>query len=126
MAKSAKNRKRTTHRRAAGNNAASNNKEHGHATQGVRVKTDDKGRIWNHIRQKWLVETPEERFAYPVFLYDAEHVGITATGEQDTCGLYHSTTLGLPTGILPQDTALEQYRRFGQSPESFMLSEATP
>lgn len=35
------------------------------ATNGERpalsVKTDDKGRIFSHIRQKWLVETPEER-----------------------------------------------------------------
>lgn len=27
----------------------------------LTIKTDDKGRIWSHIRQKWLVETPEER-----------------------------------------------------------------
>jgi type I restriction enzyme M protein len=27
----------------------------------IAVKTDDKGRIWSHVRQKWLTETPEER-----------------------------------------------------------------
>jgi hypothetical protein len=25
------------------------------------VRRDDKGKIWSHIRQKWVVETPEER-----------------------------------------------------------------
>lgn len=68
----------------------------------------------------------KERFAYPVFLYDAEHVGITATGEQDTCELYPSDTLGLPAGMTAEETALEQYHRFRQNPEAFMLAEATP
>lgn len=63
-----------------------------------------------------------ERFAYPVFLYDAEHVGITATGTQDSCELYHSETLGLPPGLHQEDTALELYRRFRQDPASFFLS----
>ena len=27
----------------------------------LQIKADEKGRIWSHIRQKWLVETPEER-----------------------------------------------------------------
>ena len=28
----------------------------------IQIKTDDnKGRTWSHVRQKWLVETPEER-----------------------------------------------------------------
>jgi type I restriction enzyme M protein len=68
----------------------------------------------------------KERFAYPVFLYDAEHVGITATGEQDTCELYESDTLGLPPGMTAEETALGQYRRFRKNPEAFMRAEATP
>jgi type I restriction enzyme M protein len=38
----------------------------------LSVKTDDKGRIFSHIRQKWLVETPEERVrqAYVVTLHN--------------------------------------------------------
>ncbi len=64
----------------------------------------------------------KERFAYPVFLYDAEHVGITATGEQDTCELYPSETLGLPPGVTAEETALEQYRRFRTDPRSFILA----
>lgn len=27
----------------------------------LELRRDDKGKIWSHIRQKWLVETPEER-----------------------------------------------------------------
>ncbi len=38
----------------------------------LAVKTDDNGRIFSHIRQKWLVETPEERVrqAYVVTLHN--------------------------------------------------------
>jgi type I restriction enzyme M protein len=27
----------------------------------LELRRDDKGKIWSHIRQKWFVETPEER-----------------------------------------------------------------
>jgi len=64
----------------------------------------------------------KERFAYPVFLYDAEHVGITATGEADTCELFASDALELPAGMTAEETALVQYRRFLQNPESFLLA----
>ncbi len=38
----------------------------------LSVKTNDKGQIFSHIRQKWLVETPEERVrqAYVVVLHN--------------------------------------------------------
>ncbi len=38
----------------------------------LTVKTDGKGRIFSHIRQKWLIETPEERVrqAYVVILHN--------------------------------------------------------
>jgi type I restriction enzyme M protein len=62
-----------------------------------------------------------ERFDYLIFLYDAAHVGITATGEPDTCELYDDPNLGLPAGINAADTALELYRRFRGDAESFML-----
>ena len=66
----------------------------------------------------------KERFKYPIFLYDAEHVGISATGEQDTCELYPSDALSLPPGMNPEETALEQYRRFQQNAQAFILSNA--
>jgi len=57
-------------------------------------------------------------------MYDSNHVGITSTGEQDTCELYYNDTLGLPADINPEDTALEQYRRFSNSPEAFLLTNS--
>src|SRR5690606_25108642 len=64
-----------------------------------------------------------ERFDYPVFLYDAEHIGITATGEPDTCELYPDAVLGLPTGMTEKDTALALHREFSKNPKRFMLNE---
>ena len=67
----------------------------------------------------------KQRFPYPIFLYEAEHVGITGTGQQDTCELYYDEKLGLPEGMKQEDTALELYRRFRQNPEAFILSVAS-
>ncbi|MCB9844615.1 MAG: N-6 DNA methylase [Phycisphaeraceae bacterium] len=61
-----------------------------------------------------------ERFDYPIFLYDAKHIGITATGEPDTCELYADDTLGLPDGASSETTALGQYRQFCQDPQRFL------
>lgn len=58
----------------------------------------------------------KERFDYPVFLYDAEHVGITATGEPDTNELYPNSNL--PAGTSAEDTCLELYRRFRRNPKA--------
>jgi len=60
----------------------------------------------------------KEQFDYPVFLYEAEKVGITATGEPDANELYPNTNL--PNGINPEDTCLELYRRFVATPEEFI------
>ena len=61
----------------------------------------------------------KEGFDYPVFLYEAEKVGITATGEPDANELYPNDIL--PEGIKPEDTCLELFRRFQKEPEAFML-----
>jgi type I restriction enzyme M protein len=56
-----------------------------------------------------------ERFDYPIFMYEAEKVGITATGEEDGNELY-------PRSNQPQDeekTCLEWYREFLADPEAF-------
>ncbi len=63
----------------------------------------------------------KSRFPYPVFLYEAEHVGITATGETDR----------VPNEIVPGDdkpegiekTALELYQEFRANPEHFLTAE---
>jgi type I restriction enzyme M protein len=50
----------------------------------------------------------KERMDYPVFMYDAEYVGISATGEQDYNELY-------PNDNLPEElekTCVEWYREF--------------
>ena len=55
----------------------------------------------------------KERFNYPIFMYEAEKVGITATGEADYNELY-------PSDNMPPDvekTCLELYREFRMSPE---------
>jgi type I restriction enzyme M protein len=59
----------------------------------------------------------KDRFDYPIFLYEAEKVGITATGEPDANELYPNDRL--PTGTKPEATCLELYRRFRKKPEEF-------
>lgn len=61
----------------------------------------------------------KQRFDYPVFLYEAEKVGITATGEPDTNELCPNERM-LP-GMRPEDTCLEVYRRFCKNPAEFVL-----
>ncbi len=59
----------------------------------------------------------KERFDYPVFLYEAEKVGITATGEDDLNELY-------PNDRTPGDigmTALEHYREYRRNPEGYFI-----
>ncbi len=59
----------------------------------------------------------KERFDYPVFLYEAEKVGITATGEEDANELYPNPRV--PEGI--EQTALDLYREFQKEPEPFFV-----
>ena len=57
----------------------------------------------------------KERFDYPIFMYEAEKVGISATGEEDQNELY-------PNSNQPQEiekTCLEWYREFLSDPEAF-------
>ncbi|OJU89942.1 MAG: N-6 DNA methylase [Burkholderiales bacterium 66-5] len=55
------------------------------------------------------------RFDYPVFLYEADKVGLTATGEADANELYPNPRP--PQGV--EQTALEQYRAFEQDATPF-------
>jgi type I restriction enzyme M protein len=59
----------------------------------------------------------KQRFAYPVFLYEAEKVGISATGEPDINELYPNDRV--PPGI--EKTCLELYREFRQDPAPFFV-----
>jgi len=63
----------------------------------------------------------KERFPYPIFLYEAEKVGINATGEQDQNEL-------VPNDNQPPDitkTCLDLYQEFRHNPKPFFLAEAT-
>ncbi len=60
----------------------------------------------------------KERFDYPIFMYEAEKVGITATGEADRNELY-------PNDNPPADleaTCLDLYRQFRRDPDRFFAS----
>ncbi len=57
----------------------------------------------------------KDRFDYPIFMYEAEKVGISATGEEDLNELY--LTDNNPKDI--EKTCLEWYRQFLADPDNF-------
>jgi type I restriction enzyme M protein len=57
----------------------------------------------------------KERFDYHIFMYEAEKVGISATGEEDQNELYPNPNQ--PQGI--EKTCLEWYREFLADPKAF-------
>ncbi|HOX84794.1 MAG TPA: N-6 DNA methylase [bacterium] len=64
----------------------------------------------------------KSRFPYPIFLYEAEHVGITATGETDRV-----LNELVPNDYIPSDinhSALELYKAFRADPKPFLAAEA--
>ncbi len=61
----------------------------------------------------------KSRFPYPVFLYEAKHVGITATGETDRVPNELVPGDSTPAGI--EKTTLEFYQEFRTSPEALSL-----
>ena len=66
------------------------------------------------VEARQLLKT---RFDYPVFLYEAEKMGLTATGEPDANELYPNPRL--PAGVTL--TALEQYRAFQKDAAPFFV-----
>jgi len=70
------------------------------------------------IEEKKATESRQllkERFDYPIFMYEAEKVGISATGEEDQNELYPNDNQ--PEGI--EKTCLEWYRKFLADPGGF-------
>jgi len=59
----------------------------------------------------------KERFDYPIFMYEAEKVGITSTGEADLNELYPNDRQ--PAGL--EATCLELYRQFRDEPTRFFV-----
>jgi len=76
---------------------------------GVRIKVEARALL-------------KARFPYYIFLYEADHVGITATGDTDR----------VPNELVPNEckpddikqTTLELYRAFRVDPRPFLLAEA--
>jgi type I restriction enzyme M protein len=64
----------------------------------------------------------KERFPYPIFLYEAEKVGITATGDEDQNELCRWPKNDPPPDI--QQTCLELYQEFKHNPKPFFLVES--
>jgi type I restriction enzyme M protein len=62
----------------------------------------------------------KERLDYPVFMYEAEKVGISATGEEEQNELYPNANQ--PAGC--EKTCLEWYREFKANPWSFIEEAA--
>lgn len=91
-------------------------------------KTEAKRELRAYEKNMAIIKTREtrqllkRRFDYPIFFYDAQHVGITATGEQDVCELYYNDALRLPASMKAGETTLEQYRSFQEHPGNFVES----
>jgi type I restriction enzyme M protein len=61
----------------------------------------------------------KERFPYAIFLYEAEKVGITATGDSDQNELFPNDRK--PAKI--DKTCVELYREFRRNPKAFLLAD---
>lgn len=61
----------------------------------------------------------KERFPYPIFLYEAEKVGITATGEKDQNELFPNDNEPIGT----TKTCWELYEEFRRNPSAFISQE---
>jgi type I restriction enzyme M protein len=89
------------------------------------VRKKSQAELRDYLNRMANVKTREARallkegFDYPIFLYEAEKVGITATGEPDTNELYPNDRM--PVGMTPEETCLELYRRFCKTPAAFAL-----
>jgi type I restriction enzyme M protein len=64
----------------------------------------------------------KERFPYPIFLYEAEHVGITATGETDR--VLNELVANEYKPSDEQQPTIELYQSFKADPKPFLVTEA--
>lgn len=67
--------------------------------------TEEEVEKWQALLKKYGRDKAKEEFNYPIFMCEAEHVGITSTGEEDENEL--------PTVLL-------KYLQFRQDPQSFV------
>lgn len=87
----------------------------------LRKKSQDELRIFLRAIEKTIQDDTrallKERFPYPIFLYEAEKVGITSTGEADQNELYPNPNQPADT---ESKTCLELYRTFRLDPCTFL------
>jgi type I restriction enzyme M protein len=73
--------------------------------------TEEEAEKWQRLLKKYGREKAKEDFDYPIFMCEAEHVGITSTGEEDTNDF---------------SEILEQYLNFRENPSEFATRLAEP
>jgi type I restriction enzyme M protein len=90
------------------------------ADQKMEKALIDESRAWEKEIERTIRSEARallrKRFSYPVFLYEASKVGITATGERDENELY-------PNDLVPRTierTCLELFRDFSKNPQAFV------
>jgi type I restriction enzyme M protein len=128
-------------RNTSGGAAAGNG--NGNPRVALAIKTNDKGQVFSHVRQKWLVETPEERVrqAYVVTLHNEYGFDLDQLAEE--CRVGHGRDSAKADFVIWRSardktderspmivvecksdnvtTCLELYQRFAAAPEEFIL-----
>ena len=66
--------------------------------------------------------TQKKSFRYPIYLYEADRVGITATGDEDFNELCRYPRDNLPASVTK--TCLELYEEFRRDPKTFFINKA--
>jgi Type I restriction-modification system methyltransferase subunit len=86
-------------------------------TTSSRVRATNEKEIADAVRRR-----VNDAWDYAIFFYQAEHVGITATGEPDLNELYANESV--PPGV--SRTALELYREFKADPKTLPVLGEPP
>jgi len=93
------------------------------ANAGLKEEKDKAKKALKELEDLIIKETRallKEKFSYPIFMYEAERVGITATGEADYNELYPNDNV--PSSL--EKTCLELYQEFLKNSEAFILGES--
>ncbi len=94
------------------------------ANAGLKEEKDEAKKALKELEALITKETRallKERFSYPIFMYAAEKVGITATGEPDYNELYPNDNV--PPGL--EKTCLELYQEFRNNPNIIFQESAS-
>lgn len=95
---------------------------------GARTQVTATTKELAQLKKKWATDSERESrkrlkelFSYLIFMYEAEKVGITATGEDDQNELCRWPRDNVPADL--ECTCLELYQDFRQDPSSFLLDQ---